>query len=231
MCSEESCGWKVYCSYDPAKQLLVVKTRCTTHSRTSNGKCKLLKSPVIGKLFMDKLRLNPNFMPLEIQAHIKEQWKLVSTIGQVQRGRILALRWLKDEYEKQFSHMRGYVAEINDSNKGSTAFVDTISNAAVEKVFDRIYVCLGAMKNAFYYCRPIIGIDRTFLKHAVKACLLIAISHDANNQIYAVAWANVQSENADNWLWFLNTLKTDLNLRDGSDYVVLSDRCNVSNSC
>ncbi|XP_023636084.1 uncharacterized protein LOC111829995 [Capsella rubella] len=174
---------------------------------------------------MDKLRLKPNFMPLKIQRHIKEQWKIVSTIGQVQRGRILALKWLKEEYGKQFSHLRGYVAEIMNSNKGSTAFVDTTSNAAGEDVFNRIYVCLGAMKNAFYYCRPIIGIDGTFLKHAVKGCLLTAIGHDANNQIYPVAWACVQVETADNWLWFLNQLSVDLNLKDGSNYVILSDRC------
>ncbi|XP_010484802.1 PREDICTED: uncharacterized protein LOC104763085 [Camelina sativa] len=222
---KKGCGWYVYCAYEELKQMWVLKTICTDHSCTSNGKCKLLKSPVIGRLFMDKLRLKPNFMPLKIQRHIKEQWKICSTIGQVQRGRLLALKWLKEEYDKQFSHIRGYVAEIIDSNKGSTAFVDTISNAAGEDVFNRIYVCLGAMKNAFYYCRPIIGIDGTFLKHAVKGCLLTAIGHDANNQIYPVAWACVQAETADNWLWFLNQLSVDLNLKDGSDYVVLSDRC------
>ncbi|CAD5324473.1 unnamed protein product [Arabidopsis thaliana] len=107
---------------------------------------------------MDKLRLQPNYMSLDIQRHIKEQWKLVSSIGQVQTGRCLALKWLKDEYEQQFAQLRG----------------------------------------------PLIGIDGTFLKHAVKGCLFTAIGHDANNQIYHVAWVTVQSENADNWLWFLN---------------------------
>lgn len=218
----QKCGWKVYFAYDESKQLWVLRTKCIGHSCSSNGKCKLLKSPVIGRLFMDKLRLQPDFMPLDIQRHIKEQWKFGSTIGQVQRGRLLALKWLKDEYDQQFAHLRGYVAEIKLSNPGSTAFVDCVSNAAGEDVFDRIYVCLGAMKNAFYYCRPIIGIDGTFLKHAIKGCLLAAIGHDANNQIYPIAWATVQAENADNWLWFMNQLKLDLNLKDGSGYVVLS---------
>ncbi|XP_010484982.1 PREDICTED: uncharacterized protein LOC104763290 [Camelina sativa] len=222
---KKKCDWRVYLAFDASRQLWVLRTRCTDHTCSSNGKCKLLKSAVIGRLYMDKLRLQPNFMPLDIQRHIKEQWKVVSTIGQVQRGRLLGLQWLKDEYDQQFAHLRGYVAELKESNQYSTAFVDTISNAAGEDVFDRIYVCLGAMKNAFYYCRPIIGIAGTFLKHAVKGCLLTAIGHDANNQIYPVAWATVQSENTDNWLWFLNQLKADLNLKDGSDYVVLSDRC------
>ncbi|XP_010445478.1 PREDICTED: uncharacterized protein LOC104728148 [Camelina sativa] len=222
---KKKCDWRVYFAYGASRQLWILRTRCTDHTCSSNGKCKLLKSAVIGRLYMDKLRLQPNFMPLDIQRHIKEQWKVVSTIGQVQRGRLLGLKWLKDEYDQQFAHLRGYVVELKESNQNSTAFVDTISNAAGEDVFDRIYVCLGAMKNAFYYCRPIIGIDGTFLKHAIKGCLLTAIGHDANNQIYPVAWTTVQSENTDNWLWFLNQLKADLNLKDGSDYVVLSDHC------
>ncbi|ANM69021.1 mutator transposase MUDRA protein [Arabidopsis thaliana] len=221
----KECEWYVYASYSHERQLWVLKTKCLDHSCTSNGKCKLLKRKVIGRLFMDKLRLQPNFMPLDIQRHIKEQWKLVSTIGQVQDGRLLALKWLKEEYAQQFAHLRGYVAEILSTNKGSTAIVDTIRDANENDVFNRIYVCLGAMKNVFYFCRPLIGIDGTFLKHAVKGCLFTAIAHDANNQIYPVAWATVQSKNADNWLWFLNQLKHDLELKDGSGYVVISDRC------
>ncbi|KAG7563817.1 Zinc finger SWIM-type [Arabidopsis suecica] len=193
-------------------------------SCTPNGKCKLLKSPVIGKLFMDKLRMDPNYMPLDIQQHIKEQWKLLSSIGQVQRGRLLALKWLREEYAQHFAHLRGYVAELEGSNPGSTSIVDTFRNADGEDVFNRFYVCLGAMKKAFYYCRPIIGIDGTFLKYAVKGCLLTAIAHDSNNQIYPIAWAAVQTENADNWLWFLKLLKADLDLKDGNNYVIISDR-------
>ncbi|XP_010489152.1 PREDICTED: uncharacterized protein LOC104766878 [Camelina sativa] len=176
-------------------------------------------------LFMDKLRMQPKYMPLDIQRHIKEQWKISSTIGQCQTGRLIALKWLKDEYDQQFAHLRGYVAEIISSNPGSTAIVDTITDGVGNHVFNRIYVCLAAMKNAFYFCRSLIGIDGTFLKHAVKGCLFTAIAHDANNQIYPIAWATVQTENRDNWLWFLNQLKVDLNLKDGTAYVIISDRC------
>ncbi|XP_019087287.1 PREDICTED: uncharacterized protein LOC109127218 [Camelina sativa] len=224
---DKNCNWKVYAAYDKTRQLWVVRTNCGYHRCKSNGKCKLLKSPVIGRLFLDKLRLQPKYMPLDIQRHIKERWNILSSIGQVQRGRLLALKWLQQEYAQHFAHLRGYAAEIVVSNPGSTAIVDTIPNddgEVVTDVFKRFYVCLGAMKQGFYYCRPIIGIDGTFLKHAVKGCLLTAIAHDANNQIYPIAWAAVQTENADNWLWFLKLLKADLNLKDGKDYVIISDR-------
>lgn len=170
------CKWKVYCSYDTKKQLFVVKTSCGSHSCTPNGKCEFLKSPVIGRLFLDKLRINDKFMPMDIQQYIKERWKLVSTIPQCQRGRLLALKWLQKEYDDQFAHLRGYIEEIHTQNPGSVAFIDTYPNVAGEDVFNRFYVCFNILRTHWAgTCRPIIGLDGTFLKVAVKGVLLTAI--------------------------------------------------------
>lgn len=56
---------------------------------------------------------------------------------------------------------------------------------------------------------------------------LAAVGHDANNQIYPLAWAVVQSETGDNWLWFLQQLKADLKLQDGEGFVLISDKSKV----
>lgn len=222
------CKWRVYCSYDEMKQMWVVKTTYRKHSCTPNGRCRLLRSPVIARLFMDKLRVNPEFMPLQIQNHIKDQWKLVSSRGQCQSARLLALKLLEKEYEEQFVHIRGYVEEIMITNPGSTAIVETNPNSANEDVFSRFYVCFEIIRTLWRgSCRPIIGLDGTFLKRAVKGVLLAAVGHDANNQIYPLAWAVVQSETGDNWLWFLQRLKADLKLEDGERFVLISDKSKV----
>ncbi|KAG7583923.1 Zinc finger PMZ-type [Arabidopsis suecica] len=184
------CKWRVYCSYDEPRQMWVVKTTYRKHSCTPNGRCKILRSPVIARLFMDKLRVNPKFMPKEIQNHIKDHWKIVSSRGQCQSARLLALKLLEKEYEEQFTHIRGYVEEILSTNPGSTAIVETIPNSAGEDVFNRFYVCFEIIRTLWRgSCRPIIGLDGTFLKTAVKGVLLAAVGHDANNQIYPLAWA------------------------------------------
>jgi len=180
---------------------------------------------------LDKLRIDEKFMPMDIQLYIKERWKLVSTIPQCQRGRLLALKMLKKEYEEQFAHIRGYVEEIHSQNPNSVAFIDTYPNEKGEDVFNRFYVCFNILKIQWAgSCRPVIGLDGTFLKVAVKGVLLTAVGHDANNQIYPVAWAVVQSENAENWLWFVQQIKKDLGLEDGSRFVILSDRSKVGTS-
>lgn len=222
------CKWKVYCGYDQPKQKWLVKTRYKYHSCTPNGKCKLLRSPVIARLFLDKLREDNKLMSAKIQELIKEKWKLIASRNQCQRGRTVALQWLDKEYADQFAHLRGYVREIEKTNQGTTVVLETIPNAAKEDVFDRFYVCFEKLRSSWSgTCRPIIGLDGTFLKVATKGILLTAVGHDGNNQIYPIAWAVVQGENSDTWLWFIKRLKHDLNLGDGRKFVLLSDSSKV----
>ncbi|CAA7035061.1 unnamed protein product [Microthlaspi erraticum] len=72
--------------------------------------------------------------------------------------------------------------------------------------------------------RLIFGIDGCFLKSDMKGQLLAAVGRDANNQIYPFAWAVVQVENTESWLWFIRLLKTDLGLGNGDGFTVISDR-------
>ncbi|XP_033148218.1 uncharacterized protein LOC103837053 [Brassica rapa] len=218
------CKWRVYCAFDFPTQKWLVKTRYKYHSCTPNGKCKLLRSHVIARLFLDKLREDSGLMPEKIQEQIKETWKFIASRNQCQRGRTLALKWLEKEYADQFAHLRGYVREIEKTNPGSSVELATVPNADGDDVFDRFYVCFEKLRSSWRgTCRKIIGLDGTFLKVATKGILLTAVGHDGNNQIFPFAWAVVQSENAVAWLWFIKRLKHDLSLGDGSTYVLLSD--------
>jgi hypothetical protein len=77
--------------------------------------------------------------------------------------------------------------------------------------FGRLYVSLAAMKRGFLEgCRPIIGVDGCFLKGPFKGQLLSAVGRDGNNNIYPIAFAIVEAEVKDSWVWFLETLVFDL---------------------
>jgi hypothetical protein len=77
--------------------------------------------------------------------------------------------------------------------------------------FQRLYFFLAAMKSGFLVgCRPIIGLDGCFLKGHHKGQLLAAISRDANNQMYPVAFAVMKAESKESWTWFLEALLSDL---------------------
>lgn len=51
---------------------------------------------------------------------------------------------------------------------------------------------------------------------------------DSNNGTYPVAYAVVESETKDAWMWFLGYLGDDLDLTRESNFTFISDRQKVS---
>ncbi|KAL0362155.1 UNVERIFIED_CONTAM: hypothetical protein Scaly_1170700 [Sesamum calycinum] len=56
-------------------------------------------------------------------------------------------------------------------------------------IFDKMYVCLSALKNGFLSgCRPIIGLDGCFLKTCYGGQLLVAVGRDGNDNMFPLPW-------------------------------------------
>ena len=73
--------------------------------------------------------------------------------------------------------------------------------------FNCAFWALGLCIEGFRYCRPVISIDATHLYGKYKGKLLIAMAMDANNEVYPLAFAIVESESKETWGWFLACLK------------------------
>ncbi|CAL9754013.1 unnamed protein product [Musa acuminata subsp. burmannicoides] len=73
-------------------------------------------------------------------------------------------------------------------------------------------------------CRPIIGLDGCFLKAKFEGELLVAIGRDAQEQNFPLAWACVNKETKVNWRWFLTMIAEALELGDGSELTIISDK-------
>ncbi|KAL4319548.1 hypothetical protein GQ457_18G007380 [Hibiscus cannabinus] len=90
--------------------------------------------------------------------------------------------------------------------------------------FRRFYVCFSAMKRGFRECcRPFVSLDGCFLKGMLEGALLVAVGRDANNQMYPIAWALVESETKYSWGWFVENLRTDLHMMNGERFTIMSD--------
>ena len=59
-------------------------------------------------------------------------------------------------------------------------------------------------------CRPIIGLDGCHQKGRFEGQILFAITRDANDNIFLVAFAVVEQENKDSWVWFLQQFSDDI---------------------
>ena len=96
---------------------------------------------------------------------------------------------------------------LNERNHGTyTAFKESVYNGQAN-VFRRAFFSLGPCIESFKHCRPVLCVDGTFLTGKYKGQILTAIGVDANQQILPLAFAFVESENKESWLWFLRHLK------------------------
>ncbi|XP_024013975.1 uncharacterized protein LOC112088051 [Eutrema salsugineum] len=205
-CLGENCTWRIYCS--------------------RKGGSSMWQVPVIARLFVDKIREEPEyFMPMKIEELVMEKWKISVSRPQCKHTRNKALAWIEREYEEQFARLIDYAKEIEGSNPDSSVEVDCIVNDQGQHVFQRFYVCFDNLQKSWKEnCRPMLGVDGCFLKTVHKGELFVASGRDADNRIYHVAWAVVQKENADNWDWFFSKIRDDLGLHDGDGFVLISDR-------
>ncbi|CAN1164851.1 hypothetical protein LINPERHAP2_LOCUS25815, partial [Linum perenne] len=62
------------------------------------------------------------------------------------------------------------------------------------------------------------------LEGEIKGMLLSAVGKDGNNQMYPIAWAVVEGENRSAWTWFIHILAEELNMVDGTGWIVISDQ-------
>ena len=53
---------------------------------------------------------------------------------------------------------------------------------------------------------------------------LTAVGIDPNDCIYPIAMAVVEVECKDSWMWFLNTLKSDLGIKNTYPWTIMTDK-------
>ncbi|XP_024163880.1 uncharacterized protein LOC112170821 [Rosa chinensis] len=84
----------------------------------------------------------------------------------------------------------------------------------------------GALKNGIKAgFRSVIGLDGAHLKICFGGQLLTTVGTDANNTSWVVAYAMVEFESKDSWIWFLELLCKVLEIKeDGAGWVFLSDK-------
>ena len=166
------------------------------HSCIPNGDVDMFKVPAIARMFVDKIREEPEYyMPMKIEEIVQERFGVTVSRHHCRATRLKALRWVETEYDLQFACLRVYAAEILVGNRGSIVEIDTIPNEAGQDLFNRFYVCFDVLRRSWKEtCRPLIGVDGTFLKDKTKGQLLVAIGKDSDNAIYPIAWDVVQVE-------------------------------------
>ncbi|KAI3817247.1 hypothetical protein L1987_11036 [Smallanthus sonchifolius] len=144
------------------------------------------------------------------------------------RAKAKAAKQVQGDYKEQYSRLRDYILELQSTNPETTVKIqveDENNPESTTRIFKRVYICLGALKDGFRACkRQILGLDGAFMKGPYPGQLLTAVGLDPNNGIYPLAYAIVEAENKNSWIWFLQCVADDLGLDEKCNFTFISDR-------
>ncbi|KAL7226064.1 hypothetical protein ACSBR1_021239 [Camellia fascicularis] len=104
------------------------------------------------------------------------------------------------DFTYSIDQLRWYLETGMRTNPGSVFELDVDESSGC---FWRLFVAFHGCLYGFLLCRPLLFVDGTFLKGRYKGHLLTATSKDGNQGLFPLAFAIVDAENQDNWMWFL----------------------------
>ncbi|XP_076897426.1 uncharacterized protein LOC143550705 [Bidens hawaiensis] len=156
----------------------------------------------IAKRFFKQIIQNPEISYRKIQEDILKKYQCKVSHGQCGRAKDKVLDDYEGGLKEHYARLSDYQAEILETNPGSTVrmAVETMPNGEV--YFSGYYICFKAVKD---------GYSRLLEETRIIIFFLLA-------------WAVVSVENKENWNWFLNLLRIDIEMEDGLGLTLISDQ-------
>ncbi|KAF5760233.1 putative transposase, mutator type, transposase, MuDR, plant, MULE transposase [Helianthus annuus] len=225
------CPWVLYLSrLSDEDETWVVKTYQPDHKCLTSRKIQPFTSTFLAKkeFVMNQIAANPNISVSRLQEELGRKYELSVTKMKTFRTKLKATKKIEGDFKVQYASLRDYVMELHRTNPGTTVkfVVEPECNPhAPTRIFKRIYVCLGPLKEGFKECRrELLGLDGAFMKGPYPGQMLTAVGLDPNNGIYPLAYGIVEAENKGSWIWFLQCIKDDLDLPDHANFTFIPDR-------
>lgn len=206
-CSKEGCPWRVHVAKCPGVSTFTIRTLHGVHTcgGVQNSHHQQATVGWVARSVEARVRDNPQYKPKEILQDIREQHGVAVSYMQAWRGKERSMAAVHGTFEEGYRFLPAYCEQIRRTNPGSIALVYATGQ---ENCFHRLFISYRASIYGFLHaCRPLLEIDKAELKGKYLGCLLCASAVDADDQLFPLAFAVVDAESDDNWMWFLSELR------------------------
>lgn len=225
-CSKEGCPWRVHVAKCPGVPTFSIRTLHGEHTCEGVRDLHHQQASVgwVARSVESRLRENPQYKPKQILHDIREQHGVAVSYMQAWRGKERSMAAVHGTFEEGFRLLPAYCEQIRKTNLGSIALVFATGQ---ENSFQRLFVSYRASIYGFINaCRPLLELDRTHLKGKYLGTLLCASAIDAEESLFPLAFAIVDAETDENWMWFLSELRKLLGVNTDNmpRLTILSDR-------
>uniref|UniRef100_A0A2N9F1B3 SWIM-type domain-containing protein n=1 Tax=Fagus sylvatica TaxID=28930 RepID=A0A2N9F1B3_FAGSY len=158
-----------------------------------------------------------------LDAEIFKEYKAKVSYFKLWDAKQKAIARIYGDWVKSYEILPMFMAAVQDANPNTV--VKWKKKDGIERnteIFHRVFWAFGPCIAGFIHCRPVINIDATHLYGKYQGKLLIAMGQDADNGVYPLAFAVVENESKDSWMWFLICIKKYVTQRKGM--CLISDR-------
>lgn len=163
-CKNGECAWFLYAMSLDETDVWEVRTTTQAHvchGINHDGHCNIDEDFVAHEI-LPKVRMDNAFTPKSIQNHFKDQYGVKISYSKAYRAKERALNIINGSHEEAYGALPKYCDEILRSNPGSTVKLEIDAGT---NQFKRLFVCFATSAMGFAYCRPLLGLDGTHLKH------------------------------------------------------------------
>ncbi|XP_057755774.1 uncharacterized protein LOC130974956 [Arachis stenosperma] len=207
-CAEEKCPWLIYVARNSKTMAFEIKTFHNKHTYGRDYGSNLADRAWVTDKLEKRLATQPKLTPREATEHMKQDYNVQVHPKMIQMALKAAREIVVGNDKAQYGKLWDYLQELHRSNWCM-----------------KFAITLYACRNGFVKgCRPLIGLDGCFLKGYYGGQLLTAMSLDANNHVFVIAYAVTRAENTENWMWFLTRFQDDLGDHQVHGWNLMSDQ-------
>ncbi|KAF6158424.1 hypothetical protein GIB67_019463, partial [Kingdonia uniflora] len=124
-------------------------------------------------------------------------------------------------FEHAYQLLTSYFAKVRLVDSDLVFNIQTTS--CKDKRFTMYFWCFGHPQKTYKLLRPVVVIDKTFLKGRYHGTLLTAIAIDPSNHIFPLTFLVTESKTIESWTYFLEMFGFNFHGYD-TRFVVISDR-------
>ncbi|CAN1233481.1 hypothetical protein LINPERPRIM_LOCUS3922 [Linum perenne] len=225
-CATEGCPWRIHAAKLPGVPTFTIRTIHESHTCGGISHLGHQQASVqwVANSVEQRLRENPNCKPKEILEEIHRMHGITLSYKQAWRGKERIMASMRGSFEEGYRLLPQYCEQVKRTNPGSIA---AVHGSPTDNCFEHLFISFQASIYGFLNgCRPLLGLDRTYLKSKYLGTLLLATAFDGDGGIFPLAFGVVDEENDDNWMWFLSELHTllEINTEIMPRVTILSDR-------
>ncbi|WCJ18101.1 hypothetical protein M5689_000477 [Euphorbia peplus] len=209
-CASEGCPWRIRAVKLPNAPTFTIRRHEGTHTCGKNAQNGHHQASVdwVVSFIEERLRNNINYKPKDILHDIHQHYGITIPYKQAWRAKERGLAAIYGSSEKGYCILPSYCEQIKRSNPGSIAEVFT---TGTDNRFQRLFISFYASIYGFLNgCVPIVGLGQFQLRSKYLGTLLVATSFDADAGLFPLAFAVVDVENDESWMWFLSELQKAL---------------------